>query len=198
MTPTQIARSLRSLGWLCRTGDETRRAVEDFQRGWFLGNPLTVDGLAGTNTQNALAVSVQRLAAGEPTASAHFSFSEWACGCGGNKPGCRVIMVHRPLLADLEVYRSTLGQPVTIASGYRCELHNAEVGGAKDSQHLYGGAADVDYALSDRQVAALRRFSGIGRSAKTHLVRHVDVRHLTGHNSTGGTPDRPTIWDYAQ
>lgn len=198
MTPTQINSGLKALGWLCRNADELHRAIEDFQRGWFLGDPLAVDGNPGPNTQRALTISLDRLKGGQGTASAHFSYREWRCGCGGSRNGCRVIVVHRPLLADLEVYRAQLGHGVTIASGYRCPLHNADVGGAKDSQHLYGGAADVAYDLSDVTVAKLRRFSGIGRSEKTHLVRHVDVRHLTGHNSTGGTPDRPTIWNYAQ
>ncbi len=40
--------------------------------------------------------------------------------------------------------RSDFGQPsVTINSGYRPPIVNAAVGGASNSQHLYGAAADI-------------------------------------------------------
>ncbi len=43
----------------------------------------------------------------------------------------------------LEPLRQHVGQPVVIASGYRCPALNAAVGGAPGSQHLRGEAADI-------------------------------------------------------
>lgn len=200
MTDMTVLR-LNRLGWRVTSGDSFGRAIADFQRGYALpGQPaLLVDGKAGSKTRAAIALSDTRRAKGQPTASAHFSFAEWRCQCGGRYAGCRLIVVHRALLIGLEALRAAnYPNGMSVASGYRCPIHNAKAGGATNSQHLFGAACDVAYAASDLAVKRLRRFSGIGRSASTHKVRHVDVRHLSGHNTTGGTPDQPTIWNYAQ
>jgi len=34
-------------------------------------------------------------------------------------------------------------RPITVNSGYRSKAHNKAVGGSKNSQHLYGKAADI-------------------------------------------------------
>jgi hypothetical protein len=43
----------------------------------------------------------------------------------------------------LQPLRDRLGQPVVITSGYRSPEVNAAVGGARNSAHLYGRAADI-------------------------------------------------------
>lgn len=43
----------------------------------------------------------------------------------------------------LDPLRELYGKPITINSGYRSKLVNAAVGGAKNSDHLYGFAADI-------------------------------------------------------
>lgn len=43
----------------------------------------------------------------------------------------------------LEPLRVKLGKPITITSGYRCERDNAAIGGANNSQHVLGQAADI-------------------------------------------------------
>ena len=43
----------------------------------------------------------------------------------------------------LEPLRKAVGKPVIINSGYRCWLLNQKVGGARNSQHLKGQAADI-------------------------------------------------------
>lgn len=187
--------ALREMGWTGRNLDADLRA---FQTGWALGAQLTVDGKNGPNTREAIRLSLRELRAGRCDLSPHFRFSEFRCRCGGNLPGCRGILVQRGLALGLERMRVAAGGAIDVVSGYRCEERNRRVGGASESQHLYGGAGDVAYKLSDTQTRRLGVFSGIGRSRRTRKVRHVDVRHLTGHNSTGGTPARPTVWDYAQ
>lgn len=194
----QAATILRALGWRIRNGPEFTQVIGEFQTGWNLGPPLTVTGIVDPATQLALRVSERARAGGRPTASAHFSFSEFACRCGGRYSDCRRIWVRRPLLESLEVLRDRAypaGLP--IRSGCRCPRYNASVGGRPRSQHMYGAAADVPYAASSRQVAAWRLFAGIGRSASTGLVRHVDRRDVSGNNWTGGTLERPTRWVYA-
>lgn len=193
----QTAAVLRELGWRVRTTAELAQAVKNFQRGWNLGARLEVDGAVGPRTSEALRVSLARARAGKPTASAHFSFTEFACKCGGKHAECPRIWIIRKQLERLEVYRARLEAPVSIVSGCRCRGHNKHVGGAKTSQHLFGAACDVTKKVKDVDVKELRQFAGIGRSRSTRLVAHVDSRDVSAHNTTGGTPAAPTIWEYA-
>jgi hypothetical protein len=131
--------------------------------------------------------------------SAHFAEAELACRCGGRLPGCRGVLVVPELVAGLEALRA-LAYPrgLRIESGYRCPERNTLVGGKPASQHLWGAAADVEPRAELADVTALRVFSGIGwqRVGGRRLVRHVDVRHASGHDTTGGTVARPTTWEY--
>ena len=69
--------------------------------------------------------------------TAHFKNEEFACKhCGGIKPD-------QHLLAVLELVRLRFDSPVMITSGYRCPVHNKNVGGAAQSKHLEGIAADI-------------------------------------------------------
>lgn len=43
----------------------------------------------------------------------------------------------------LDPLREMYGKPITVNSGYRCPKLNATVGGAKNSQHMKGEAADI-------------------------------------------------------
>jgi Peptidase M15 len=190
-TYTQAVTVLRGLGFRVRSAGEFHQVIAAFQAGYNLGSWLAVDGVCGPKTSAALARS--RAAGGK--ASAHFTWREFACTCGGHYSICRRILVRRELLQGLEKYRARTGS-VSIASGYRCPRRNLAVGGVSNSQHLYGTAADVTYQLSNAQVKALRAFAGIGRSGRTGMVRHVDRRDVGGHNN-GGTLASPMMWVYA-
>jgi hypothetical protein len=194
MDAALATRLLTSMGWK-PTAATLPAVISEFQRGWHLGPPLAIDGKLGPKTKAALQVSLDRRHAGKPDMSANFSAKEFLCKCGGKYKGCVRIRIHRALLSGLEQYRLTVGN-VAVVSGYRCPQHNAAVGGATSSQHVYGAAADVEPVSLYGAVAKLRRFSGIGYQKASKKVRHVDVRHLSGNNTTGGTPDRPTMWVY--
>lgn len=47
------------------------------------------------------------------------------------------------VLNILQPLRDSYGKPLAINSGYRCDKLNNMLGGAKNSQHLYGMAADI-------------------------------------------------------
>ena len=70
--------------------------------------------------------------------SRNFSRHEFACKCG-----CGEAEVSPFLIEVLQRLRDILGVPITVTSGRRCAKHNAAVGGAKNSQHLQGLAADI-------------------------------------------------------
>lgn len=71
--------------------------------------------------------------------SKHFNRSEFDCKC--NK--CTPIAVDYELVNILEDIREHFGVPVKVTSSYRCESHNKAVGGAKNSKHKLGIAADI-------------------------------------------------------
>ena len=70
--------------------------------------------------------------------SPHFSKVELACH------HCGQLKVEKRLLEALEELRRLAGKPIVVHDGYRCPLHNQEVGGVTDSEHTRGVAADVD------------------------------------------------------
>jgi zinc D-Ala-D-Ala carboxypeptidase len=68
----------------------------------------------------------------------HFKRSEFACRCG-----CGFDDIDLTLVDHLDYIRETLGMPMTINSGCRCEAYNKLVGGKGDSAHTRGKAADT-------------------------------------------------------
>lgn len=70
--------------------------------------------------------------------SKHFNSSELMCKCG-----CGTRLACTELFLVLELVRLKFGVPVIITSGYRCPDHNKNVGGAPESKHVDGIAADI-------------------------------------------------------
>lgn len=71
----------------------------------------------------------------------HFRREEFACKCG--KCGGYPVEPSEKVVRVLDVFREEVGLAVYINSGIRCKEHNEAVGGADDSRHLYGDAADI-------------------------------------------------------
>lgn len=87
-----------------------------------------------------------------------FLVSETAARRGiDNTPTDAVVANLKRLAERLEQVRAIFHKPVIITSGYRCPELNVAVGGAKDSAHMYGRAADfnVPGAGGPLQVAIL-------------------------------------------
>jgi hypothetical protein len=115
--------------------------------------------------------------------SEHFSLIEFVCHC----PRCQAVgpsliegKIDPILVQSLERLREILGKPITINSGYRCRDHNAEVGGAKQSQHVFGRAADIHVKGVDQKTLAeiaerVEDFEAGGIGTYPRWV-HVDVR----------------------
>lgn len=113
--------------------------------------------------------------------SPHFSEKEFACKC------CGEVKVDIQLVERLEQLREYLGvRPIIITSGYRCPKHNKEVGGAPNSYHLLGKAADIRVRGLDGPTLARKAklfFGGIGIAEDW---AHVDIRQ------------RKTMWAYGE
>jgi uncharacterized protein YcbK (DUF882 family) len=74
----------------------------------------------------------------------HFKATEFVC-----PDGCSDFKISRLLVERLEAFRPMLEQltgfehPINVLSGYRCPKHNTTVGGATNSFHMKGCAADI-------------------------------------------------------
>ena len=110
--------------------------------------------------------------------SAHFSLSEFRDRSTGH-----VLRPPAQLLTVLERIRELRPGPLRIVSGHRCCEHNAAVGGADQSRHIYGDAADIPAGRATVAEAAAAGAVGIGESDGWAI--HVDVR-----------PGGPARWSY--
>ena len=70
----------------------------------------------------------------------HFNISEFHCK--GASCGCTETLHDPALSAYLQQIRQHFGKPLYITSDYRCQKHNAAVGGVSGSLHMKGQAAD--------------------------------------------------------
>ena len=122
----------------------------------------------------------------------NFSRAEFACKCGE----CESREVSPTLARGLQSMRDRAGVKIIVNSGYRCPKHNAAEGGAKNSQHVLGNAADVVVeGLSVLEMYELAlgvdafRNGGIGVYPRHGNFIHVDVRgkfaRWEGHGNGG-------------
>lgn len=127
-----------------KTETKTMQLIIDIQR--MVG--AKVDGLAGSETitkYNAYMNAKKETATDNGdwwNEIKYFDRSEFKCKCGKYCNGFPVEPDKR-LVKLLDNVRAHFGKPTTINSGIRCKQHNANEGGAAQSQHLYGTAADI-------------------------------------------------------
>ncbi|MFI7211978.1 D-Ala-D-Ala carboxypeptidase family metallohydrolase [Micromonospora maritima] len=174
-------------------GPETAAAVKRFQSAY----GLRADGVAGPQTF----AKIYDLQDDDCTPK-HFSYSELDNGCGkggwGGGPLSSSATRENAVrtMWKLEALRRSLGdKPLYVTSGFRSIACNRQVGGASDSQHLYGNAADL--TSRDRTLCEIARsardqgFSGIyGPGYPDHEDHaHVDSRRENTKDKTANTTD---------
>lgn len=115
--------------------------------------------------------------------SEHFNSTEFDCH---GKSCCSNTLINQTLVEYLEKIRTHFGKPITISSGYRCSVHNKNVGGATKSRHAMGDAADIIVkGVAPREVAKYAESIGIlgiglyETSKDGHFV-HIDTRTKKG------------------
>lgn len=96
----------------------------------------------------------------------NFSRSEFKCPHCGRLEG-----PSDRLLDALQALRTAKGRALTIISGYRCPTKNAAVGGASNSRHMAGDAADIPGGYATVDDCQRAGFVSVG-------VRHGRVIHV--------------------
>ena len=108
--------------------------------------------------------------------SEHFKVYEFRC-----KDNTDPIFISGDLVAILERIRNHFKKPVVINSGYRNVAYNRMIGGAKNSMHMYGLAADIHInGVSPKEIASFAEtlmpyYGGIGIYDN---FCHIDVRYV--------------------
>lgn len=110
--------------------------------------------------------------------SEHFTSLDFDCHC--TRSTCTTTTIDSVLVESLEALWAIAG-PFAISSGFRCNTHNAEEGGAPGSMHLRGRAADC-HSLENKPGFVMARlaekvaaFANGGIGIYPRFV-HVDVR----------------------
>jgi len=111
----------------------------------------------------------------------NFSLSEFECKCGCKMPEFVKENI-KELAENLQALRDVVGR-IDLTNAYRCKEHNADVGGATNSQHIKGKAADIkSNTLSPSEIASITddlmksekfKLGGIGIY---NTFTHVDIR----------------------
>ena len=115
-----------------------------------------------------------------------FKEKEFACKCCGQLPlstgsGQAPRENVKALVCEvLDPVREKLGMPIVVTSGSRCEKHNKDVGGVRNSQHLRGEAADVTCADLPRLKALI-----IENGKFDQLITYPTFLHVS-YKRTGG------------
>lgn len=74
--------------------------------------------------------------------SEHLSHHEVRCRC--KYPQCNHTLIHSTIIEAFETLRQKSGNhSLSITSGYRCQMHNDDVGGTPKSMHKRGLALDI-------------------------------------------------------
>ena len=126
--------------------------------------------------------------------SPHFSLAELVASQVAtrkgidNTPAAAVVANLARLAALLEQVRALVGAPIAISSGYRSPALNKAVGGAGNSAHVLGLAADISTSkLAPKALALLIRQSDI---AFDQLIYEGTWVHI---GLSAGTPRRQVL-----
>jgi uncharacterized protein YcbK (DUF882 family) len=117
----------------------------------------------------------------------NFNEDEFRCPC------CGAAEMTMRFMETLQHLRVIFGRGLTISSGFRCEDHNASIGGG--APHPTGNAADIPIYGEDAHrlvTLAMPLFTGIG--FKQHSMMDKRFIHL---DLLEPPHPRPRIWTYA-
>ncbi|MER6768634.1 M15 family metallopeptidase [Streptomyces bacillaris] len=151
-------------------GPATKAAVQRFQAAYGLG----ADGIAGPQTFN----KIYQLQKNDCT-PANFTYAELN-RCNSDWSGGKVSAATARANAlvtmwKLQALRHALGdRPVTVNGGFRSVSCNSAVGGAANSRHMYGHAADLG--------AGSQGFCALAKAARNHGFTEILGPGYPGHN----------------
>lgn len=115
----------------------------------------------------------------------NFQVEEFICPC------CAEEGIKNDLVLKLQMAHDFLppNSVMIINSGYRCKKHNKKVGGAHDSAHRKGLAADIQCLNSSERYFLIVALINAG-------FRRIGMAENFIHCDLDGTKVQSVIWDY--
>ena len=100
----------------------------------------------------------------------NFKIKEFNCKC------CGMNGMNTFFLSRLDVARDISNIPFNITSGYRCLIHNENIGGSPTSAHPEGNAVDISYknVVECFLIVSALLQAGFRRIGISHDFIHVD------------------------
>jgi uncharacterized protein YcbK (DUF882 family) len=86
----------------------------------------------------------------------YFTSEEFECPC------CHVQLISQKLVSMLDSGRAAYGKPIVVNSGFRCYIHNHDVGGLPSSSHRRGLAVDIKVRNNRERYELLKIFLAVG------------------------------------
>ncbi|RLL69354.1 D-Ala-D-Ala carboxypeptidase family metallohydrolase [Streptomyces sp. Z26] len=158
-------------------GAATKAAVTRFQQAYGLG----ADGIAGSATFNKI-YALQD----DDCSPVNFDYGELN-NCNSDWSGGKVSAATAKANAlvtmwKLQAMRHAMGdKPITVNGGFRSVTCNSNVGGAANSRHMYGHAADLGAGSQGFCALALQaRNHGFGEILGPGYPGHDDHTHVAG------------------
>ena len=176
-TPETLRDDLAAAGWESAVMLDGGGSSQCWFRGQAIKSTRAVHDLIlvylkGSDTTGVKTYSVKK--DGSTYLSKNFKVSEFKCNDGSD-----TVLISDKLVDLLQKIRDHFGVAVTINSGYRTSAYNKKVGGATNSQHVKGTAADIVAKGVDPLTVAqyaeylMPNSGGIG---VYQTFTHVDVR----------------------
>lgn len=176
-TPEALRDDLAAAGWESAVMMDGGGSSQCWFRGQTIKSTRAVHDLIlvylkGSDTTSVKTYSVKK--DGSTYLSNNFKVKEFACNDGSD-----TVPISDELVSLLQKIRDHFGVAVTINSGYRTSTYNKKVGGATNSQHVKGTAADIVAKGVDPLTVAqyaeylMPNSGGIG---VYQTFTHVDVR----------------------
>lgn len=111
--------------------------------------------------------------------------SEVPCHCGCCKDNQTLYLPDPGIVAIFDRWRFLVGHALPITSFYRCKVHNAKIGGAVDSLHLWAAAIDFFDPKSEITPTYLDRLNKVVGPGGLGIYEldghfHIDCGHLSG------------------
>lgn len=182
-------------------GQQSQQATIDFQKAY----GLTADGIFGAETEKRILEVIatgEQPVADILSATAYADAEQYlqSDGCYHIPRGvdvqlsknlwaheihcqgtgcCRESIISKQMVEMFQLIRDDYGEPIQIAqaggSGYRCRIHNSEVGGAYASLHMVGNALDLHCRDKDKLLAVVNRHITDGEIGVYSWGIHVGV-----------------------
>ena len=92
-------------------------------------------------------------------------------------------------LVLLDIIREHYKKPIIITSGYRTEVRNKKIGGAFDSAHLTGRAADIRVTNDEDRAKLIFLMIALG-------IKRIGIGSNFLHLDTDWDKPSPRIWHY--